>query len=46
MSSENVQWNMIHPTVIYFTVKFLKIRTAEKFAVFTLKFEQGGFTIE
>ena len=30
----------------YGTVKFLKIRTHEKFAVITLKFEQGGFTVE
>ena len=29
-----------------FTVKILKIRTPEKFAVITLKFEQGGFTVE
>ena len=28
------------------TVKLLKIRTPEKFAVITLKFEQDGFTIE
>ena len=27
------------------TVKTLKIQTPEKFAVITLKFEQGGFTI-
>ena len=27
------------------TVKILKIRTPEKFAVITLKFEHGGFTI-
>ena len=29
-----------------FTVKILKFRTPEKFAVITLKFEQGGSTIE
>ena len=29
-----------------FTVKILKIRAPEKFAVITLKFEQGDFTIE
>ena len=28
------------------TVKILKIQTLEKFAVITLKFEQGGFTVE
>ena len=28
------------------TVKLLKIWTLEKFAVITVKFEQGGFTIE
>ena len=28
------------------TVKILKIRTPEKFAVITLKVEQSGFTIE
>ena len=28
------------------TLKILNIRTLEKFAVITLKFEQGGFTIE
>ena len=28
------------------TVKILKRRTPEKFAVITLKFEQGGFTTE
>ena len=28
------------------TIKILKIGTPEKFAVVTLKFEQGGFTIE
>ena len=30
----------------YSTVKVLKIWTPEKVAVITLKFEQGGFTIE
>ena len=30
----------------YNTVKILKFRTPEKFAVITLKFEQGGFIIE
>ena len=34
----------IKPSFTIF-VKFLKIRTPEKFAVITLKFEQGGFTI-
>ena len=29
-----------------FTVNILKFRTPEKFAVITLKFEQGGSTIE
>ena len=29
-----------------FTVKILKFRTPEKFAVITLKFKQGGFSIE
>ena len=28
------------------TVNILKIRTPEKFAVISLKFEQGGFTLE
>ena len=28
------------------TVKLLKIRKHEKFAEITLKFQQGGFTIE
>ena len=28
------------------TVKILKIQTPEKFAVITLKFEQGGFIVE
>ena len=28
------------------TVKILKLKTSEKFAVITLKFEQQGFTIE
>ena len=28
------------------TVKIQKIRTPKKFAVITLKFEQGGFTVE
>ena len=28
------------------TLKILKIRTPKKFAVITLKFEQGGFSIE
>ena len=28
------------------TVKILKIQTPEKFAVITLKFGQGGFTVE
>ena len=31
---------------MYSTVKILKIRTPEKTAVITLKFEQHGFTIE
>ena len=29
-----------------FFLKILKIRTPEKAAVITLKFEQGGFTVE
>ena len=29
-----------------YTVKNLKIRTPEKAAVITLKFEQGGFAVE
>ena len=29
-----------------YTVKILKIRIPEKFAVITLTFEQGGFTVE
>ena len=33
-------------TILKSTVKILKIRTPEKFAVITLKFEQGGFTVE
>ena len=32
--------------LIQVTVKLLKIETPEKIAVITLKFEQGGFTIE
>ena len=28
------------------TIKILKIRTPKKFAVLTLKYEQGGFTAE
>ena len=28
------------------TIKFLNIRTPKKFTVITLKFEQGGFTVE
>ena len=32
--------------VILITVKILKFRTSEKSAVITLKFEQGGSTME
>ena len=32
--------------VIEYTLKILKVRTPEKFAVITLKFEQCGFTVE
>ena len=35
-----------HTAVYVFTVKILKIWTPKKFAVNTLKFEEGGFTIE
>ena len=34
------------PLTITYAVKILNIRTPEKFAVITLKFEQDGFTIE
>ena len=32
--------------IFFITVKFLKIRTPEKFAVTTLKVEQDGFSLE
>ena len=34
------------PHGLRFSLYTVKVRTAEKFAVSTLKFEQGGFTIE
>ena len=33
-------------SIFKFTVKILNIRTPERFAVITLKFEQCGFTVE
>ena len=40
------EWKMITTanSIYQTTVKFLKIRTPEKFAVITLKVEQSGFT--
>ena len=48
LTSDNEGW-LSH--VLYFekfwcTVKILKLQTPEKFAVITLKFEQGGCSIE
>ena len=37
--------SMFSLNTVYFTVKFLKIQTPEKFAVIILKVEQRGFTI-
>ena len=47
-------WHLDHPTCSCLncvlsstcTVKILKIRTPEKFAVITLKFNQDGFTVQ
>ena len=36
----------IHRKINTCTINYLKIRTPQKFAVITLKFEQSGFTTE